>query len=30
MLSKDYGEIRIKPAFLAILIAVVFLTWRCI
>ena len=30
MLTKDYGEIRIKPAALAILIAAIFLTWRFI
>ena len=30
MLTKDLGEIRIKPAALAIMVAVVFLTWRFI
>ena len=30
MLTKDLGEIRIKPAFLAISIAVAFLAWRFI
>ena len=30
MLTKDFSEIRIKPAALAIMVAIAFLTWRFI